>query len=250
MAWKWFKHYTNPEVTFQLCQRLIPWCTLLTLLLIGIGSFWGLAIAPSDYQQGDGFRIIYIHVPTASLSLLIYAAMTITAFIGIVWQYKLCDWSLIAMAPVGFIFTFIALLTGSIWGKPMWGAWWVWDARLTSELILMFVYLSIIALYHAFDDKQVAGKAMSILTLVGSVNLPIIKFSVDWWSSLHQPATIKLTEKSTMASEMLYPLLINMAGFGLFFITIFLIRFRAEIMSRCGHRPWVQRLLQQHKGLV
>tara|TARA_B100001094_G_scaffold333359_1_gene411085 strand:+ start:22579 stop:23322 length:744 start_codon:yes stop_codon:yes gene_type:complete len=243
--WKWLHPYTKPETAYHLCGQLMPWFLASALVLIGLGTIWGLAFAPADYQQGDGFRIIYIHVPTASMSMGVYVSMAFAAFVGLVWQYKLSDWAVIAMAPIGFVFTCIALITGSLWGKPMWGAWWVWDARLTSELILAFLYLGIIALYHAFDDKVIAAKAASILTLVGSINIPIIKFSVDWWSSLHQGSTIKITEKSTMVSEMLYPLLCNILGFGLLFIGLTLIRFRAEILARNTMRPWVRQFVQK-----
>lgn len=239
--------YAKPEKAYQLSGQLLPWFTLIGGLLIFIGTLWGLAFAPADYQQGDGFRIIYLHVPAASLSLTIYVSMAVMAFIGLVWQYKLCDWALAAMAPIGAVFTLIALVTGAIWGKPMWGTWWVWDARLTSELILFFLYLGVIALYHSFDDKNMAARAAGILTLVGTVNIPIIKYSVEWWSSLHQGSTLRLTESSTIASEMLYPLLCNLVGFGFVFATLTLIRFRAEILARNSMRPWVRELLFQER---
>ncbi|WP_163938586.1 heme ABC transporter permease [Paraferrimonas sp. SM1919] len=243
--WKWLHPYANPENSYRLAGKLIPWFATFAATLITIGTIWGLGFAPTDYQQGDSFRIVYIHVPAASLSMMIYVSMAIASFAGLVWQFKQSGWAASAMAPIGAVFTAIALLTGSIWGKPMWGTWWVWDARLTSELILLFLYLGVISLYNAIEDKTVAARAAGILTLVGVVNIPIIKWSVDWWNSLHQPSTIKITEESTMASEMLYPLLTNMLGFSLLFTTLTLIRFRNEILARSAMRPWVKELAQK-----
>ena len=171
-----------------------------------------------------------------------YMAMATSAFIGLVWQIKSADWAAAAIAPIGAVVTFIALITGAAWGKPMWGTWWVWDARLTSELVLLFLYLGVISLYASFEDKVLAARAAGILAIVGVINIPIIKYSVEWWNSLHQPATIKITEKSSMAPEMLYPLLINIFGFGLMIGAITLVRFRAEILARNGMRPWVREL--------
>jgi heme exporter protein C len=172
----------------------------------------------------------------------VYKSMAIAAFIGIVWQVRLSDMAASAMAPIGAVYTFIALLTGAIWGKPMWGTWWVWDARLTSELILLFLYLGVIALYHAFDDQKTAAKAAGILAIVGVVNLPIIHFSVEWWNTLHQGATITKFEKPSISSNMLWPLLLNIFGFAFFFASVTMIRFRNEIISKESHRPWVIKL--------
>ena len=204
--WKWLHPYAKPEAAYRLCGKLLPWFAILSLLLLSLGSLWGLAFAPADYQQGDSFRIIYIHVPAAIWSMGVYMFMAIAAFIGLVWQMKLSDMAASAMAPIGAVYTFIALVTGAIWGKPMWGAWWVWDARLTSELILLFLYLGVIALYQAFDDQRTAAKAAGILAIVGVVNLPIIHFSVEWWNTLHQGATITKFAKPSIASDMLWPL--------------------------------------------
>ncbi|MFL7048580.1 heme ABC transporter permease, partial [Vibrio cyclitrophicus] len=186
--WKWLHPYAKAETSYQLAGKLLPWFSILALLCLSAGTVWGLAFAPSDYQQGDSFRIIYIHVPSAIWSMGVYMSMAIAAFIGLVWQVRLSDMAALAMAPIGAVFTFIALLTGAVWGKPMWGAWWVWDARLTSELILLFLYLGVIALHHAFDDQKTAAKAAGILAIVGVINLPIIHFSVEWWNTLHQGA--------------------------------------------------------------
>jgi heme exporter protein C len=172
----------------------------------------------------------------------VYMSMAIAAFIGLVWQIRLSDLAASAMAPIGAVYTFIALLTGAVWGKPMWGAWWVWDARLTAELILLFLYLGVIALYHAFDDQKTASKAAGILAIVGVVNLPIIHFSVEWWNTLHQGATITKFEKPSISSDMLWPLLLNIFGFAFFFGAVTMVRFRNEIINNESHRPWVMKL--------
>ena len=240
--WKWLHTYADPERAYKLSGTLLPWFTILAILLIGTGSIWGLLFAPTDYQQGDSYRIIFIHVPAASMSMTAYMGMATASFIGLVWQIKSADWAAAAIAPIGAVITFIALLTGAAWGKPMWGTWWVWDARLTSELVLLFLYLGIISLYASFEDKVLAARASGILAIVGVINIPIIKYSVDWWSSLHQPSTIKITEKSTMSTDMLYPLLINIVGFGVMIGAITLVRYRTEILARNGMRPWVRAL--------
>lgn len=246
--WKFLHPYAKPERAYQLCQTLQPWFWVVALLCLVTGSVWGLLFAPQDYQQGDSFRIIYIHVPSAILSMSTYVAMAIAAMVGLVWQWRTAFMAMIAMAPVGAVMTFIALLTGAAWGKPMWGAWWVWDARLTSELILLFLYMGVIALYGAFEDKQQAGKAASVMALVGVVNIPIIHYSVEWWNTLHQGATISKFDKPSIATEMLWPLLINLAGFASFIAAVTVVRLRSEILRRDMHRPWVQELAQQKAG--
>ncbi|MGB2078530.1 MAG: heme ABC transporter permease [Vibrio sp.] len=245
--WKWLHPYAKPERTYQLCGSLLPWFSIAALILLVVGSIWGLAFAPADYQQGDSFRIIYIHVPAAMWSMGVYASMAVAAFIGLVWQIRLANMSIAAMAPIGAVFTFIALITGSIWGKPMWGAWWVWDARLTSELVLLFLYLGVIALYHAFDDEKTGAKAAGILSLVGVINLPIIHYSVEWWNTLHQGATITKMGKPSISPDMLWPLLINIVGFACFFGAVTCIRYRNEILEKESHRPWVKDLILSSK---
>ena len=172
--WKFLHPFAKPERSYQLCASLMPWFAAAAALVMSVAMVWGLAFAPADYQQGDSFRIIYIHVPSAILSMGTYSAMAIAAFIGLVWQVRTAYMAMTALAPVGAVITFIALLTGAAWGKPMWGAWWVWDARLTSELILLFLYLGVISLYKSFEDKDQAGKAAGVMALVGVINLPII----------------------------------------------------------------------------
>ena len=217
------------------------------MLCILVGSVWGLAFAPQDYQQGDSFRIIYIHVPSAILSMSTYVAMAVAALVGIVWQWRTAFMAMIAMAPVGAVVTFIALFTGAAWGKPMWGTWWVWDARLTSELILLFLYLGVMSLYGAFEDKQQAGKAAGVMALVGVVNVPIIHYSVEWWNTLHQGATISKFDKPSIAPEMLWPLLIALLGFALFIAAVTVMRMKNEIIRREYHRPWVKEMVQSAK---
>lgn len=243
--WKWLHPYAKAEKSYQLCELLRPWFGWICLILLVVGTVWGLAFAPGDYQQGESARIIYIHVPAAILSMGVYSAMTIAAFVAMVWQVKMCPWYIKAAAPIGICFTAIALITGAAWGKPMWGTWWEWDARLTSELILLFIYIGILSLYSAFDDKVVAGKAASILTLVGSVNLPIIHYSVQWWNTLHQGSTITKFEKPSIDASMAWPLYINLFGFAFLFAYLACVRMGNEILLREQHRPWVKQLVQR-----
>ena len=241
--WKWLHPYAQPERTYQLATKLLPWFTVSSVITLIIGMVWGLAFAPVDYQQGESYRIIFIHVPAASLSMTIYMAMATASLIGMVWQLKLSDAAAAAMAPIGAVITVIALFTGSFWGKPMWGTWWIWDARLTSELILLFLYLGVIALHNSFEDKVLAGRAAGILTLVGVINIPIIKYSVEWWNTLHQGATISKLGKPSMDAAMLIPLLINILGFALLIGALTLVRFRNEVIARNTMRPWVKELV-------
>ncbi|CUU24797.1 heme ABC transporter permease [Duffyella gerundensis] len=234
--WKWLHQLAKPERLYQLCGRLVPWFALLALATLLTGWIWGFGFAPADYQQGNSYRIIYIHVPAAMWSMGIYAAMAVAAFTGLIWQIKMADLAAAAMAPVGATFTFIALVTGSAWGKPMWGTWWIWDARLTSELVLLFLYMGVIALWHAFDDRRLAGRAASILILVGVVNLPIIHYSVQWWNTLHQGSSGMLQQ--AIAPSMRTPLRWSILGCLLLFITLTLMRLRNLILFTERHRPW------------
>ena len=248
--WKWLHPYANPEVTYHFTGRLIPWLNRLAFVFLSIGLIWALVFAPADYQQGDSFRIFYLHVPAASLSMGIYVGMAIAAISSLVWQLKLADASSAAMAPVGAAFTAIALFTGAAWGKPMWGTWWIWDARLTSELILLFLYLGVIALHNAFEDKNLAGKAAGILTVVGVINIPIIKYSVEWWNTLHQGSTVSKMGKPSMSIEMLWPFMFAFIGFALLVSVIICIRFRTEILARNSMRPWVKTLVLEDTGIA
>ncbi|MCT8342771.1 MULTISPECIES: heme ABC transporter permease [Photorhabdus] len=240
--WKWLHQFAKPEKLYQMCGYFIPWLGLASILCLGLGWIWGFGFAPSDYQQGESYRIMYIHVPAAMWSIGIYALMAIAALIGLVWQMKMSNTIVAAMAPVGAVFTFIALITGSAWGKPMWGTWWVWDARLTSELILLFLYIGTIALYNTFEDHRLAGRSISILVLIGVVNLPIIHFSVEWWNTLHQGST---NLQQTVAPNMRLPLRWTILGYLLFFITLTLMRLRNLILFQERQHPWVVALVNK-----
>lgn len=236
-VWKSLQQLAQPPRLYALCNQLIPIFALTSVVVLLVGWGWGFGFAPADYQQGQGYRIIYLHVPAAAGSLAIYATMAVAAFTGLVWQFKMANLAVAAMAPVGAVYTFIALVTGSAWGKPMWGTWWIWDARLTSELVLLFLYVGVIALWQALDDKRQAGKAVGILVLVGVVNLPVIHYSVVWWNTLHQGST-RLQQSIDVAMRM--PLRWAMLGFLLLFITLTLMRLRNLILLQEQHRPWVR----------
>jgi len=215
---------------------------LLAALFIMLGSLWGLFGVPPDYQQGDAFRIIYVHVPAAFLSMAIYAAMGFMAILLLVWRIKLAGIFLPLLAQIGASMAFIALVTGSIWGKPMWGTWWIWDARLTSELVLLLLYVSILATQFAVSNPEKAEKVIGILTLVGLIDLPIIHYSVYWWNTLHQGATLTLFEKPKIAPIMLYPLLLNLIGFSLFCAWVTLHKARDIVLFRERRQRWVMDL--------
>ncbi len=223
--------FANPGRFLRLAGAVQPYVSALALIVSVVGLGWGLFFAPADWQQGDAVRIMYVHVPSAWLASAGYVSLAACSFASIVWRHPLADLAAVEIGPVGAAFTGLCLITGSLWGKPMWGAWWVWDARLTSVLVLFFLYLGHIALVRAFDDPERGYRAGAILALVGVVNLPIIKFSVDWWNTLHQPATITLTGAPTMALSMLWPLLISAIGFTLIFAAIVLAGTRAAVME-------------------
>jgi heme exporter protein C len=225
-------YYANPERFAGLARTLLPWTMGLALILAGIATVWGLAIAPPDYQQGEAMRIIYVHVPAAWMSMFVYAVMAVSSAVAFIWKHPLADVAAKASAPIGAVFTALALATGMLWGKPMWGAWWVWDARLTSVLVLFFLYLGYIVLWSAIEEPARAARAARILALVGAVNLPIIKFSVDWWNTLHQPASVFRMDGPTMPAEMLTPLLIMGLAYNLLYVAILFMRMRAEIAER------------------
>ena len=242
--WKWLHPYAKSETQYRLCGKLIPFFAVLTMLLLGTGIVWGLAFAPADYQQGNSFRIIYIHVPASIWSMGLYGSMAVAAIIGLVWQIKQAHLSVMAMAPIGMVFTFLSLSTGAIWGKPMWGTWWVWDARLTASLILFFLYLGVLALYSAFQERSTGMKAAAILCIVGVINLPIIHFSVEWWNTLHQGASITKFEKPSIATPMLIPLILTIFGFMMLSIWLTLVRYRVALLKEDMKRPWVKELAQ------
>jgi heme exporter protein C len=245
MSWTWFHRLGSPPSFFALAERLAPWLMGLALLLIAAGCGAGLFLAPPDYQQGDAFRIIYVHVPTAAISLSIYAAMAVAGAVALIWRMKLAEVAVIAAAPIGASFTAVALATGMLWGKPMWGAYWVWDARLTSELVLLFLYLGVMALHSAFSDARAAARACAWLALIGVVNVPIVKFSVDWWNSLHQTATILKLSKPSITGAMLWPLLMSLGGFYLLFAAALLRRMQNALLWRERRASWVQEWLEK-----
>lgn len=240
MNWTWFHKLGSPKWFYQISSRWLPWLAVAAVLLIGTGLVWGLVFAPADYQQGNSFRIIYIHVPAAMLAQSCYIMLAVAGVVGLVWKMKLADVALQCAAPIGAWMTFIALLTGAIWGKPTWGTWWVWDARLTSMLILLFLYFGIIALGQSISNRDSSAKACAVLAIVGVINIPIIKYSVEWWNSLHQVATFKLTERPAMPAEMWMPLLVMVLGFYCFFACVLMVRMRLEVLKRESRSSWVQ----------
>jgi heme exporter protein C len=224
--------FANPARFMRISTRALPWCSWLTLAVVGLGLFLALVTAPPDYQQGESVRIMYIHVPAAWMALSVYLFIAVASAVALVWRHPLAEIAAGAAAPIGAAFTFVCLATGSLWGRPMWGTWWVWDARLTSVLVLFFLYLGYIALVNAFDEPGRGAKAGSVLALVGVVNLPIIKFSVDWWNTLHQPASVMRFGGPRIDPSMLAPLLVMAAGFLLLFLTLLLLGMRTALNER------------------
>ena len=230
-----FHRFANPARFLRLADVIQPWIAVLTVVLIGLGLYFGLFSSPADYQQGETVRIMYVHVPSAWMALFCYTALAASCGAALIWKHPLADLAAKATAPIGASFTFLALVTGSLWGKPMWGAWWVWDARLTSVLVLFFLYLGYMALNNAFDDPGRGSKASSILALVGFVNVPIIKFSVDWWNTLHQPASVVKMGGPAIHPSMLTPLLLMGLGFTTYYLWVLLIRIRHEVAANKVH---------------
>jgi heme exporter protein C len=229
MAWI---DLANPSRFMQLVDRVLPWLTVVTVGVFAIGLYQALLVAPDDYQQGATVKIMFIHVPSAWLGMFCWALMSVAALGTLVWRHPLADVAAKAAAPIGAAFTFLCLVTGSLWGRPMWGTYWVWDARLTSVLVLFLMYLGLIALWRTVEDPSRAGRAAAILTLVGAVNLPIIKFSVDWWNTLHQPASVLRLGGPTIDPSILWPLLWMALAFTLLFVTLHLAAMRNEILRR------------------
>jgi len=222
----------NPTRFLELVKAVVPWLAALVVILLGTGLYLSFFVAPPDYQQGETVRIMFIHVPTAWLAMFGYTVIALAALGTLIWRHPLADVAAKTAAPIGATFTFIALVTGSLWGKPMWGTYWVWDARLTSMLVLFLLYLGLIALWHAIEEPGRAGRAAAILALVGAVNIPIIKFSVDWWNTLHQPASVFRAGGPTIDPALLTPLFVMAAGFTALFVLLHLIAMRAEILRR------------------
>lgn len=222
----------NPTRFLAFAEKAIPWLAALSAVLLAVGLWMSFFVAPADYQQGETVRIMFIHVPSAWLGMFAYTLMAASALGTLVWKHPLADVAARAAAPLGAVFTFLALVTGSLWGKPMWGTWWVWDARLTSMLILFLMYLGLIALWHAIEDPIRAGKTVAVLILVGFINIPIVKFSVDWWNTLHQPASVFRMGGSTIDPSILHPLFVMAIAFTLMFVTLHLMGMRNEILRR------------------
>lgn len=240
----WF-HYAGPQAFYGLAGRLWPWFAALAAVL-GVWGLWlGFMVAPADAQQGEGYRIIFVHVPASWMSMVIYLAMAFWSVLGLTFNTRLSGMMTRALAPTGAMFAFLSLWTGALWGKPMWGTWWVWDARLTSELILFFLYLGYIALTSAIDDQRRGDRAGALIAIVGAINVPIIYFSVKWWNTLHQGASVSLTKSPSMAQVMLWGMLLMALCFWLYTIALVLYRVRTTILQRESHTAWVRAIAQE-----
>jgi heme exporter protein C len=243
MTWTWFHRLGSPPYVYALAGRLTPWFAWPATLAILVALVGGLFYAPPDYQQGDGFRIIYVHAPSAWMSLMVYTTMALAAAIGLIWRMKVAHAAAAACAPIGASFTFAALVTGALWGQPMWGTYWQWDPRLTSELVLLFLYLGYMGLRAGIEDPQRADRTSAVLAVVGVVNVPIIHYSVVWWNSLHQAPSVLRLGRPTMPGSMLAPLLLMLLGFTLMFVALLLVRLRAEVLTRERNARWLREAL-------
>lgn len=245
--WKWIQAFASPKNFYQISQKIIPWFLVPFIILALVGLYWGLIVAPVDYQQGESYRIMFIHVPAAWMSMFIYLVLAISGGIGLIWQIKLAYVVAKVSAPIGAAFTFLVLVTGAAWGKPMWGTWWVWDARLTSELILLFLYLAYMSLNNAFDNPKTASKASSVLAIVGLVNLPIIHYSVNWWNTLHQGASVSVNKVAIQDSDMLIALLLMGMAFKFLYGALMLMRARDEVLVTEQNSSWVKKVIMEYK---
>ncbi len=223
--------FANPGRFVRIANALLPWCVGLTALLLAVGLYLAFFVAPPDYQQGESVRIMYVHVPSAWMALFVYTGIAVASAVALIWRHPLADLVAKASAPIGAGFTFLALITGSLWGKPMWGTWWVWDARLTSMLVLFFLYLGHMAIMNAFEDPMRGFRAAAVLALVGFINVPIIHFSVEWWSTLHQPSSLLRMDGPAIHSSMLWPLLVMALGFKFYYVTLLLVRVKSELLD-------------------
>jgi len=242
--WTWFYRLASPPYVYRVASAFTPWLLLTAGIAIAYGLIDGLAFAPPDYQQGDAFRIVYVHAPAAWLSLFAYTTMAVSGAIGLIWRIKMAHALSAAAAPIGASFTILALVTGSLWGRPMWGTYWAWDPRLTSELILLFLYFGVMSLRAAFEDPARGDRAAALLAIVGVVNVPIIHFSVQWWNSLHQGATVAKFGKPAMDASMLWPLLAMLLGFMLFFGAVLCMRLQGEVLNRERQASWVREAIK------
>jgi heme exporter protein C len=240
MDFTWFHRLGSPPYIYRLSERLAPWFGWIAAILIAAGLYGGLVLAPPDYQQGDGFRIIYVHAPSAWLSLMVYSCMATAAAVGLIWRMKVAHAVAASCAGVGAAFTAVSLITGMLWGKPMWGTYWVWDPRLTAQLILLFLFFGYMALRASYDDTSRADRLSAWLAVIGMVNVPIVRFSVEWWNSLHQSPSVMKLARASMPASMLVPLLLMLAGFTVFFLAFLSVRLRAEVLRREKHSAWVR----------
>ncbi len=250
--WQGFLKTVSPKHFYHISGLFLPWLSVLAGLGLGVGLVWGLAFAPPDYQQGDSYRIIFIHVPAAAIAMGGYVILAAAGLIVLVWRVKTAEWVAEALAPIGAWFTLLSLVTGSLWGKPTWGTYWVWDARLTSMLILLFLYWGVIALQQAYAGSAQAGRAPALLSIVGIVNLPIIHYSVVWWNTLHQASTFSLGSQPKMPASMYLPLLVCLGGFYAFFAVLLILRTRQKILWHEAKASWVREIVQaevQARGL-
>jgi len=245
LAWVWFHRFGSPPHFYRLARRLAPWFGWPAAILCLAGLIGGLGLAPPDYQQGDGFRIIYVHAPSAWLSLMVYVVMATSAAVGLIWRMNVAHAVAASCAPIGASFTALALATGMLYGRPMWGTYWEWDPRLTSELLLLFLYLGYMALRSAIDDVARADRASAVLAIVGVVDVPIIHYSVIWWNSLHQAPTVMKFGRPSMPASMLVPLLLMLAGFTCYFGALLLTRARGEILRRERNAHWISAALEE-----
>ena len=240
MDWTWFHRFASPPHIYRVAGTLTPWFAWPAGLLIVSALYAGLFLAPPDYQQGEGFRMIYVHAPSAWLSVMIYGVMATAAAVGLIWRMKVAHAAAASCAAIGASFTFVSLVTGMLWGKPMWGTYWVWDPRLTAQLVLLFLYLGYMALRSGIDDLGRADRASAVLAIIGVVNLPIIRYSVEWWNSIHQAPSVMKMERPSMPFDMLAPLLMMLLGFTLLFAALLLVRMRAEVLRRERGASWVK----------
>ncbi len=244
---RWFIEMGSPPLFFKWSSKIVTWLGISAISFLLLGLYWGLILAPPDYKQGDVFRILYIHVPSAIMGESIFIFMAFCGFINVIWRAKISGMMIKSAAPIGMSFVLLTLLTGSIWGKPTWGTWWVWDARLTSTLILFFIYMALIGLHSTIDDKTKADRAVSILAIVGVAIIPVIKKSVDWWQTLHQPSTFTLTSAPSMSAEMYQPLLLCVIAFYIVFAYLLTLNLRNEVIEREKSKNWVKILLERSK---
>jgi heme exporter protein C len=244
MDWTWFHKFGSPPHVYRIAGRLTPWFAWPAGVLIVSALYAGLVLAPPDYQQGDGFRIIYVHAPSAWLSVMIYGVMASAAAVGLIWRMKVAHAVAASCAGIGAWFTAVSLATGMLWGKPMWGTYWVWDPRLTAQLILFLLYLGYMGLRSGIDDLGRADRASAVLAIVGVINIPIIRYSVEWWNSIHQAPSVMKMDRPSMPFDMLAPLLMMLLGFTLYFAAVMLVRLRAEILRRERTASWIREALR------